>query len=65
MRKGTLLRPVIQRRMTSTATIFPILIRKVIEADAKGKAEYSGYLGTPSGKILEYDPETKEDTELK
>ena len=36
-----------------------------IEHDAAGKPEYRGYLGTPSGKFLVYNPNTAEESELK
>lgn len=36
-----------------------------IEHDAAGKPEYRGYLGTPSGKFLVYNPNTGVESELK
>jgi hypothetical protein len=36
-----------------------------IKHDAQGKSEYRGYLGTPSGKFLIYDPKIGKETELK
>jgi len=36
-----------------------------ITADAQGKAGYKGYLGTPGGKVLQFDPKTQKETEVK
>jgi RHS repeat-associated protein len=35
-----------------------------IRADAVGKSEYTGYLGTPSGKFRSYNPKTRKDSLL-
>lgn len=39
--------------------------RDGIKADAQGKPGYKGYLGTPSGRILEFDPKTEKTKEVK
>ena len=36
-----------------------------ITADAQGKVGYKGYLGTPGGKVLQFDPRTQQETEVK
>lgn len=36
-----------------------------ISADAQGRIDYKGYLGTPGGKTLQFDPRTQKETEVK
>jgi hypothetical protein len=36
-----------------------------ITLDSQGKTDYKGYLGTPGGKVLEFDPKTQKETEVK